>query len=421
MEPHLSTRRISSAALYLTVFVPFALGHYVSFLFRSINAVLSPFLVESLQLNAAQLGLLSSAYFVAFGLAQLPVGIALDRFGPRRVQPVLLGVAAAGSLMFAFSSSFGALFVARALTGLGLAACFMGAIKALSSWVPPQKRPSVNGYLLAVGGLGAMSATLPAQIALELFSWRGLFAGLAVLTLAPALLIHFATPPEPPAQGVPRRITAASLLEVYRDRQFLRTAALLLPSHAVAFGLQGLWMGQWMQDVAGLDARAVANYLFWGMGAIIVGSLTVGHVAEWAQRRHGMKPLDVAGIGVALFVCVQLLACLNIVALIPALTIAFTLVGTIAGLDYTIVSQSVPASMTGRAATSLNVLIFMGAFVVQGGFGLVVGAWGADIANHYPPVAYQAAFGAAVLIQLPGLIGWLLGRRGRAGQERMQP
>ncbi|MES2939499.1 MAG: MFS transporter [Pseudomonadota bacterium] len=413
MQPQQPTSRISAPALYLTVFLPFALGHYVSFMFRAINAVLSPPLVASLQLNAAQLGLLSAAYFFTFGAAQLPVGIALDRFGPRRVQSVLLCVAAAGSLMFALSSTFIGLFVARALIGLGLAACFMGAIKALSRWVPPHRRPSVNGYMLAVGGLGAMSATLPAQIVLELFSWRTLFIGLAVLTLVPALLIRFVAPPDPPV-GTPQPVTLASLLEVYRNRQFLQTAALLLPSHAVAFGLQGLWMGQWMQDAAGLGARAAANYLFWGMGAIIVGSLAVGLITEWAGRRHGMKPMDVAGIGVGLFICVQVLACFNIVPLIPALTIAFTLVGTITALDYTIVSQSVPPSMTGRAATSLNVLIFLGAFVVQSGFGLVVEAWGADAANHYPPQAYQAAFALTVLVQLPGFIGWLLGRR-RAG------
>ncbi|PQV54841.1 nitrate/nitrite transporter [Paraburkholderia sp. BL21I4N1] len=411
MESSNTEARFSTAALYATVFLPFAFGHYVSFVFRAINAVLAPYLVESLQLSAAQLGLLSSAYFVSFGLAQLPVGLALDRYGPRRVQLVLLGVAALGSLLFAAGNGFGALFIARILTGLGLSACFMGSIKALSYWVDTPKLPSIHGYLLAVGGLGAMSATLPVELALQYLNWRALFVVLAGVTLVPALVIYFVTPHEPLVDRITRWPSLRSLLEVYRDRAFRRTISLLLPAHAVAFGLQGLWMGQWLQDVGGLSERHAATLLFIGMGAIVVGSLSIGNITEWAGRRFGMKPLDVAGIGVGLFITVQVLAVLNIVPLIPVITVAFTLIGTIAGLEYTIVAQSVPPALTGRAATCLNLLIFFGAFVVQSGFGFIVSVWQPDAARHYPVVAFQTAFAAAVALQLPGFVAWLLRRR----------
>ncbi|MDN7182854.1 MFS transporter [Caballeronia sp. SEWSISQ10-4 2] len=410
MESSNTEARFSTAALYLTVFLPFAFGHYVSFVFRAINAVLAPYLVESLQLSAGQLGLLSSAYFVSFGLAQLPVGLALDRYGPRRVQLVLLGIAALGSLLFAAGNGFAALFTARILTGLGLSACFMGAIKALSYWVDPHKLPSIHGYLLAAGGLGAMSATLPVELALQYLNWRALFVVLAGVTLIPALVIYFVTPPEPLAHRVTRWPSLRSLLEVYRDPAFRRTIALLLPAHAVAFGLQGLWMGRWLQDAGGLNERTTATLLFAGMGAIVAGSLSIGNITEWAGRRFGMKPLDVAGVGVGLFIAVQVLAVLNIVPLIPAITVAFTLIGTIAGLEYTIVAQNVPPALTGRAATCLNLLIFLGAFVVQSGFGFIVGAWQPDAAHHYPPIAFQSAFAVAVALQLPGFVAWLLRR-----------
>lgn len=400
--------RLGTAALYSTVFLPFAFGHYVSFVLRSINAVLAPYFVAAMGLTAAQLGLLSSAYFVSFGIAQLPVGMALDRYGPRQVQLVLLCFASAGSLLFAAGNGFGVLFAARVLTGVGLSACFMGSIKALSYWVEPSRLPSIHGYLLAAGGLGAMSATLPVELALHYISWRALFVALAVVTLIPAVVIRFITPADPLVHKVARWPSLRSLLEVYRDPSFRRTISLLLPAHAVAFGLQGLWMGQWLQDVCGLGTRDAAALLMVGMAAIVVGSLSIGNITEWAGRRFGAKPIDVAGIGVGLFLIVQCLAVLNIVAWIPALTVAFTLVGTIASLEYTIVAQNVPPALTGRAATCLNLLIFFGAFVVQSGFGFVIGAWAPDAGRHYPVAAYQTAFAIAIALQLPGFVAWLV-------------
>jgi hypothetical protein len=96
------------------------------------------------------------------------------------------------------------------------------------------------------------------------------------------------------------------------------------------------------------------------------------------------------------------------------LSVMFTLVGTITGIEYTIVAQAMPAHLTGRASTCLNLLIFTGAFLVQAGFGQVVGLWQPDAAQHYPAIAYEAAFFALVLLQLPGLVWFACSRRRRA-------
>ncbi len=116
---HGRTRACTSG--WVRVFLPFALGYYLSYLLRTVNAVISPRLTDELGLSAASLGLLTSAYFLAFGAAQIPVGIALDRFGPRRVEAALMLLAALGSALFATADSLGALAGARAL--VGLAAC----------------------------------------------------------------------------------------------------------------------------------------------------------------------------------------------------------------------------------------------------------------------------------------------------------
>lgn len=401
----------SPLAVFALVFLPFALGHYLSCLLRAINAVLTGQLLGALSLTPAQLGLLTSVFFLAFALVQLPIGMALDRYGPSRVQCWLMLVAALGIWLFGRSHSFAELLWARALMGAGLGGCFMAAVKAVSGAVAPARLPSMHGYLIAAGGLGAATATLPVRLALDYTDWRGLFAALALAVLACALLIRMLTPAAaPPVAGA----SQGSLRAVYRDRAFCRTVALMLLPHSVFFGLQGLWLGRWLSDVGGYDDAAVAYLLYLGMAAVIFGAIAVGMLAQWAARR-GLAPLQLAAIGLALFVAVQLAMACNSRPSLPLLSVLFVLLGTVAGLDYAIVAQSMPPGLTGRAATCLNLLIFTGAFVVQAGFGLVLGCWPVNTLHQYPPQAYSAAFGVLAALQLPGLLLFFIGRHRRAG------
>lgn len=399
--------------ILLTVFLPFALGHFLSALLRTVNAVLAPSLVASLGLSPGQLGLLTSALFLAFALVQLPVGVALDRYGPRRVQVLLLMVAAGGALLFAHGTTFVQLVAARAIIGAGLGGCFMSAVKAISASFPPAKLPSVQGYMIAVGGLGAASATLPVRLALDFTDWRGVFTMLAALAAGCALLIWCVTPRSEPPPGT-RMPTLQSVLAVYRDPVFRRTASLMLIPHAVFFGVQGLWIGRWLSDISHFSEAGVAWLLYLSMAAVIFGSIAVGMLTEWAGR-HGIAPLDVGAIGIALFLLVQLGAALSVVPGMALLSVLFSLVGTIAGLEYAIVAQSMPADLTGRASTCLNLLIFVGAFAVQAGVGMVLGLWQPDAFGRYPATAYRVAFGVLILIQLPGLAGFIRARHGLHG------
>jgi MFS family permease len=409
MESDQKPARLSGVAVFFYVFLPFALGHYLSSLLRTVNAVLAPQLVGSLALTSGQLGLLTSAFFFAFALVQLPVGIALDRYGPRKVQLVLLLVAAAGALMFARGASFTELVLARAVIGCGLGGCFMSAVKAISTWITPTRLPSVQGYLIAVGGLGAASATLPVRLALQYTDWRGLFTILGALVACAALMIWLVSP-RSPANASAKTPTVQSILDVYRDPAFRRTISLVLVPHTVFFGLQGLWIGRWLSDVARFSEAAVAYLLYLGMASVIFGAIAVGMVTEWAGRR-GIKPLDVAGVGITAFVLVQAGFVINYAPSFQLLSVVFTLVGTITGIEYAIVAQSMPPALTGRAATCLNLLIFIGAFVVQAGFGAVVGQWTPNRLHQYPAVAYQVAFGLLVVLQLPGLLKFYRRRR----------
>jgi predicted MFS family arabinose efflux permease len=404
------TARQDGAAVFFYVFLPFALGHYLSSLLRNVNAVLARQLTGELALTPGQLGLLTSAFFFAFALAQLPVGIALDRYGPRRVQLVLMLLAALGALLFARGATFGQLVLARAIIGCGLGGCFMSALKAISTWVPSGRLPSVQGYLIAVGGLGAASATVPVRMLLEYTDWRGLFLMLAMLTACSGMLIWFVTPRAAAGSTASPAPTVRSVFDVYRTPAFQSTIALVLVPHAVFFGIQGLWIGRWLSDVARFPEGAVAYLLYMGMASVIFGAVAVGRLTEWAARR-GIAALDVAAAGIVLFLLVQVAIVCNWHPSLQLLSVLFTLVGTITGIEYAIIAQSLPRELAGRAATCLNLLIFIGAFIVQAGFGQIVGIWTANGSGRYPPLAYQVAFGVLVALQLPGLVHYFLRRR----------
>ena len=401
----------SGVAVFCLVFLPFALGHYLSCLLRGVNAVLTAELLGAIALTPAQLGLLTSAFFLAFALVQLPVGMALDRYGPRTVQVGLLALAALGVWLFSRGHSFTELIWARAMMGAGLGGCFMAAVKAISCAIAPSRLPSVHGYLIAVGGLGAATATMPVKLALHYTDWRGIFLGLALAVLAIGLLIRMLSPATPAPAAAARK---ASVWSVYRDPAFRRTIALILLPHTVFFGVQGLWIGRWLADVGGMSEDNVAYLLYLGMAAVIFGAIGMGMLTEWAGRR-GMAPMQVAAMGIVLFVAVQVAMACNSRPSLPLLSVLFTLLGTVTGLEYAIVAQSMPASLTGRAATCLNLLIFTGAFLVQAGFGLILGCWPLNSQLQYPPQAYQVAFGVLAALQLPGLAMFFIRRCRRAG------
>lgn len=395
--------------LFLCVFLPFALGHFLSLLLRNVNAVLAPHLVHTLALTAGDLGLLTGAFYFAFVVAQLPVGTALDRYGPRKVQLVLLMVAALGALLFAHGHSFADLMVARAVMGFGVGGTLMGAVKALAEWMAPEKMPSIHGYLIAAGGLGAASATSPMRLALHYSDWRGLLTMLAVATAVVALLI-WAVAPRAENTTQAKLPSLRSLAEVCRDPAFRRTTSLVLVPHCVLLGIQGLWVGRWLADVAHFSDAAVAYLLYLSMASVIFGALAVGFIAEWAGRR-GVGPLDVAAIGVAIFLLVQCAMVFNFAPSYQLLAVLFSLIGTITGIEYTIIAQSMPRELAKRGTPCLNMLIFTGAFLAQAGFGMIVGLWQADSFGRYPTLAYQVGFATMIVLQLPGLLRYALSRR----------
>ena len=390
------------------IFFPFALGYFLSYLFRVVNAVIAPDLVADLGLDPAQLGLLTSTYFIAFASSQLPLGILLDRYGPRVVEAFLLLFAAAGAFVFSVSHSLAGVIAGRALIGFGVSACLMAAFKSYVIWFPARTLSRINGFQMAAGGLGALAGTLPVEWALTLTGWRGVFQGLALLSFLTALIVFFLVPKtERQGTAEPLEQQIRGIVQVFKSPVFWRIAPLTTLSQAAYLSIQGLWGGPWLRDVAGLSREGVAAMLSVSATAMIVGFICLGFLAEKLARR-GIEVRTTAVAGMTVFLMVQAAMALNL-PVPPALLMAcFGFFGTSGILAYTALTIAFPPSLSGRVTTGINLLVFIAAFALQWAIGAVINLWEVSRAGTYTPAGYRAALLGLLACQVLCLICFIL-------------
>ena len=380
------------------VFAPFAFGYFISYLLRSVTAIIAPDLVRDLGLSAFGVGVLGSTYLLAFAVAQIPIGGALDHFGPRRTNGVLLVAGAVGCFLFGVAESFPILIVGRFLAGLGVAACLMASFKAFVLWAPPARLPFLNGFVMAVGSTGALVATTPTEWVLGVVSWRELFVLLAMSLVAGSAVLFALVPRDPkPAGGdAPSGLLAATvgIREVVRRRLFWSIAPLGVVHQATFLGIQSLWAGPWFSGVAAMDRDAVANHLLILAVAMVLGYLLTGAVAGTLAKR-GFSSLTLLGATNLAFTATLLVLASGWTGAPAALWAAFGFFGSSGMLSFAILVARYPSGLAGRVTSALNLLIFAAAFSVQAGFGAVIDRFRGD--GPEAPFA-GAGFAVAFLI-----------------------
>ena len=357
---------------FLPLYLGFAAAYLLSYLYRTVNAVISPELVSSLGISASSLGLLTSAYFIAFAAMQLPAGMLLDRFGPRRVEPVLLAVAGLGALGFAASDDLAGLAVARALIGAGVAVCLMAPLKGIASWYPAERQASLASWMMVAGGTGALLATAPLAAALLVLSWRAVFVVLAGATFAAAVWILLVVPDAPaPHRSAGLAQQWAGTKSVFRSARFWWIA----PLGAIAMGsfmaIQGLWSVPWLMEVDGYSRTVAADHLLL-VGIVILAAYFGLGLSATALRRRGIfgRHLFAAGFGLH-----TLMLALIITRALPSTYLAWSLYGlgsAVNVLGFTVLSEGFPLELTARANTALNLLLFLCSFAMQWGIGIVI-------------------------------------------------
>ena len=387
------------------VFLPFAFGYFLSYLVRVVNAVIGPELVNELNFDASELGLLTSSYFLAFALFQLPLGILLDRYGPRRTEASLLIVAAIGAFIFASSESLSGLLLGRALIGLGVSACLMAALKAYGMWFDKYQIPMVNGLHMAAGGFGALAGTIPIEYALQLTSWRGILVGIGFIALTAAIAIFFIVPKVRGLETSPDLLSSqiSALSQIYKNPTFWRVVPICVTTQSAFLSIQTLWVGPWLTDVAGLSRDVVSNYLFLIACAMVIGFIGVGSIAT-RLGKMGISTMTLAITCMGLFILMQIGLVLQWTDYSLPLWLVFGFLGTTGILPFAVLPRRFPTELAGRVITSINLLIFLSAFTAQWGIGAIINMWPKTDAGGYAVEGYQAAFTVMVGIQFLSLI-----------------
>ncbi len=403
---------ISYRRIFILVLIPFGLGYFLSYLFRTVNVVIALDLAAELKLTAADLGLLTSIYFILFAAFQTPLGVILDKYGPRRVQVTLLITAALGSALFAISTSMAVLAVARSLIGLGVSGCLMAALKANAQWFPRSRLPFVNACTMSFGTFGALTATIPVELISELYGWRMIFVGLALITVALAFVTAFVIPDHNNSKFEGDRNSnkigeqLRDLGLIYRDRYFWQIAVVTLLHGGGFLSYQALWMGPWLSDVAQYSQVSVANaMLFFNLG-MFAGVVGFGILADQLQK-FGLGLLAVVRFGVASSIVVQIMFAAEFVSLAGIWCAAFGFFGSSTLLVYALLAQNFPSHMVGKVNTAQNMLIFISAFILQWGIGIIIDFWPAVGDGRYDPLGHQVAFIFVITLEVLAFI-WLL-------------
>jgi MFS family permease len=301
------------------------------------------------------------------------------------------------------------LSLGRALIGLGVSGGLMGAIKAFTLWFPLSRLASLNGLYLGVGGLGALAATAPAEALLEEVGWRVLFYLLAALSLAAALLVFFIVPEKKlPGEGQALRAQIAGFGTIFRSAAFWRITLPLVLAQATYIALQGLWLGAWLYDVAGLSRPAVANYLLLTAFAYAAGAVFFGVTSD-RLAQAGISRLATYKAGLVISLAMLGLLASGTQTALGAILALYAFTGISSALAYALTTPLFPPEMTGRVSTASNVLMFGCSFAFQWGIGAALKLF--PIADgSYSPAGYTAALTALALVQLAAL-AWLLPMR----------
>lgn len=381
--------------------VVFVGAYFVSYFFRSTNAVIADDLVRDVGLGPEALGLMTSTFFLTFAAVQLPLGSALDRFGARWVTSTLLLCAVVGSLVFAASTTVTGLVVGRGLIGVGMAGVLMGAMKAFAAWFDVRSFATVSGLIVGIGSLGALAAATPLALLNEAVGWRVVFVGAALVTLLAAAAVALVVrDPKGGGFAPPPGTSGASLADVFRSGRFWRLAALTFAVTGSLFAYQGLWAGPYLTQRLAFDPVATGNVLVAMALAATAGFLVAGPVAG----RVGLARTT-AGGGLLLVVALTTLLLVDPTWPRWSVTLVFAAIGLAGSANVLCfaLARSLFPSMPGRAVTAVNLFGIGGGALMQWGLGAVIGRYPSAPGGGAPDEAFFAAVLVSVAITTAAL------------------
>ena len=387
----------------IIIFLVFALGYFISTLLRAITATISPELINEFNLSAGELGLLGGGYFLGFASVQIPLGYMLDLKGPRKIVSYFLSLTIVGLLIFAFAQNFLTLLISRIIIGVGVGACLMGPLTAYRVWYQDETQQRANSWMLMVGAIGMLSSSLPVQFFLPIIGWRNIFLLLAFITLVCIILIIIFIP-QWTSKGNQRN-DDAKLSIVWQNQFFRSVIPMGFFSTGGLFAIQTLWAGPWMIKVSGYTPEESATGLFLIYFFMLLSFLIWGYfVPKFSKNvndairllKYG-SPLSLLVLGIIIYLGPNTESIHWALFIVSA--VFLSLIQPAVGMAFSV-------SNAGKALTSYNLLIFIGAFFLQWIIGLIIDL-GLSL-NYSEIVSFQLAMSFVLVTSLTSYLYFLV-------------
>ena len=387
----------------ITIFLVFALGYFISTLLRAITATISPELINDFDLSAGELGLLGGGYFLGFASVQIPLGYLLDLKGPRKIVSYFLSLTIIGLILFALAQNFLTLLISRIIIGVGVGACLMGPLTAYRIWYQDETQQRANSWMLMVGAIGMLSSSLPVQFFLPIIGWRNIFLILALITLVCIVLIIIFIPKWDSKSD--QKNDDAKLSVVWQNQFFRSVIPMGFFSTGGLFAIQTLWAGPWMIKVSGYTPEESAKGLFLIYFLMLSSFLIWGYfVPKFSKNVNDAIRLLKYGVPLSLLV---LGAIIYLGPNTGSIHWALFIVSAVfLSLIQPAVGMAFSVSNAGKALTSYNLLIFIGAFFLQWIIGLIIDL-GLSL-NYSEIVSFQLAMSFVLFTSLTSYLYFLL-------------
>ncbi|MBM1221859.1 MFS transporter [Ponticoccus sp. SC2-23] len=370
------------------------LAYTLSQFYRAFLAVLTPALSADIGATPADLAFASGLWFLVFAAMQIPVGAALDHFGPRRTAAILLAVGGAGgAAVFASAQSPVHIALAMALIGAGSSPVLMSSYFIFARVYPPAVFATLAGAMIGVGSLGNIAGSAPLAWSVAEFGWRETMWALSAVTAAAAALLFLVVrDPESIA-----RTEKGSVLDLLRMPVLWPIFAMMFVSYAPSAGIRGLWVGPYAEGVFAADTVTIGRVsLVMGL-AMIAGNFLYGPLDRILGTR---KWIVIVGNLIGAAACLALFALPDASLLVS--TVLLALVGLMGASFPVILAHGrafFPPHLTGRGVTLVNLFGIGGVGVSQFVTGRIHGtvAGQSDVASA-PFAAIFLFFGVSLLI-----------------------
>ena len=377
--------------------------------YRVTNAVIAPDLAREFNLDAGRLGMLGSAFFYAFAFFQIPMGILLDRVGPRKVISFFSLVGAIGAFIFASASSFSTALVGRALLGTGMASVLMGTLKVFVTTYSPKRFSTLSGIIISIGTLGSIFATSPLVYLNSVIGWRLTLIYAGIITAALACIIFWVLKEDgheayrealPDTSQEQTTGVLKTLRLIVRNLSFWQIGSIAFFRYGTFVALQGVWLGPYLMNIRKFTPLTTGNILMMLSLGLIAGSPVAGYLADRVFR--AAKPVLMIGLSCYILCLIPLTGIWKIESAL-AYSVIFILMGFCNGfgmLAYSHIKELFPLSMSGTAIAGVNFFIMAGGAVFMQIIGIIISLY-ANTNQTYQPGAYHLAF----FICLMGMIG----------------